>query len=117
MGDWLESIWISLVGFFDWIIWFLSGGIFDFFTSAFDYSIGIFKIAWLGVMTWSIEAMTSLIVSSFSDITLANDVENAWSMLPIEVVQAAVFFNIPQSIAIITGAYLTSFIIRRIPGG
>ncbi|MBF0456094.1 MAG: DUF2523 domain-containing protein [Magnetococcales bacterium] len=115
MAAWLESIWNSIVTLFDWIVWFLSGGVFDLITDAFDYFIGILKIWFLNMSTWVLETVDSMISGIFSGVSFSSDIENAWNGLPLDVIQAAVFFNVPQSVAIITGAYVTRFIIRMMP--
>ena len=115
MSEWLESIWNSMTALFDWVIWFLSGGIFEPLTDAFEYLIDVLKLTFLEISIWSLETLNTMVSTIFANVTYASDVQNSWNALPADVIQAAVFFNIPESVALITGAYVTRFIIKMMP--
>ncbi|MBF0132366.1 MAG: DUF2523 domain-containing protein [Magnetococcales bacterium] len=115
MGEWLESIWNTMLSFYDWIVWFFGTGIIEFFTSANQYFIGNLTVWYYEILTWSVELVDDRIFAIFSGISYQSDVVYAWGFLPNEVIQTLTFFRIPESVALITGAYGTRFIIGLIP--
>lgn len=115
MGEWLQSIWDTMVSFFDWITCFFTSGIVDLVVSANDYFIGKITVWKYSLLTWSIDLVSGRISAIFDGISYQAGVLSAWSNLPDDVVQTLSFFNVPEAVALITGAYGTRFIIGLIP--
>lgn len=112
---WFVAILGAIIAGFTGIVTFLDTGIYDLFTKSFEYLTKTLTLWEIQFLTWAMEVANSTITLIFNDLTLASDIESAWNMLPSEVIQTLVFFNFPQAVAIIFGAYITRFVLRLIP--
>ncbi len=116
MAEWFKAISDRIEGFFDWVISFFTVDIYEFFIDVFA-ALTKWSIYWsLMAAEFGVNVASEVANDILSDITVNETIQGAWSSLPPEVTQALIFFNFPQAVSMIMGAYITRYAFKFVPG-
>lgn len=101
--------------FFTWITSFFSTGIYDLITSATAQLVEWLTIMKLETMLWCIKFGWDVAVKVINNIGLSAAIQAAWGRLDSELLNALMWFRVPDAINMMVNAFGTRFVLRFIP--
>lgn len=102
----------ALQAIYNW----LTGGIYTFFTSAFQSLMEWLLVSALQYMLWAINFGWGIAQGIISDLQISQHLNAALGGFPPQVAGLLLYFKIPEVMLNITSAYITRFVLRFIPG-
>lgn len=115
MLELLDTIFASLINFFNGIEHFLNTAIYDVLSWSFAQFIELSTIAFIDFVMWSVPFAWNVAKQIITDMNLASTLDSAWGAMPSDLQGIATLLRIPESVNLLISAYFTRFVLRYIP--
>lgn len=113
----LQSIFTSIINFFQWIWTFITSGIYDLIVWGLRGFVEFYTLSALKFQLFALNLGWDVAKAILVDMQFNARLQGFFDALPSAVSVNLTALRIPEGIALILTAYITRYVIRFIPGG